>query len=252
MKRAVWLLTILALTAMAGFAQEEPIPPKRSKAVKFGFFGGYTPGWVSVDVAPINAFLQKTPLKDNGVFLHGGAGAAYIMFVPNLRVGGLGMSGSISSSAVDNAGFKRDAKLKLGFGGVTIEYVIPIVERLDVAVGGMLGTGGIDLVLSQSNGANDTWTTERDAYNNVMIGNSPNATPPNVTRTLNGSYFVYIPSVNIEYAFLGWMAVRAGVSYVGMAAPSWKVDATYDLSNVPDNVSGKGLMINAGLLVGIF
>ena len=89
MKRAILILTLLALAAATGFAQDEPIPPKRSKAVKFGFFGGYTPGWVAVDVAPINLFLQKTPLKDNGILLHGGAGAAYIMFVPNLRVGGL-------------------------------------------------------------------------------------------------------------------------------------------------------------------
>ena len=46
----------------------------------------------------------------------------------------------------------------------------------------------------------------------------------NLTRTLSGSFFVYVPSVCFEYAVLNWMALRVGASYVGMAAPSWKVD----------------------------
>ncbi len=248
-----FLVTILlgALMASTAAAQEEPIPPQRSHAVKYGFFGGFTPAWVSVDVGPINDFLTKAsaaPLKNNGVFMYGGAGAAYIVVIPNLRVGGVGMSGSISSTSLDATGLRRDAKLTVGFGAVTIEYVLPLFDRLDIAGGVMLGTGGIDLTLRQSNGGNDTWGNEGDIFRNGLTN------PPlnNLTRTLTGSYIVWVPSFYVEYTILGWLGARVGVSYLGMSSPSWQVDSNYDLLGVPSSISGKGVMINAGIFVGTF
>ncbi len=255
-RKLLFLTLLLAVAPSAVLAQDEPvapIPPKRTRAAKIGAFGGFTPGVLFLDVKPINAFLQNAagaPLKDNGVFLTGGAGAAYIMLVPNLRVGGLGMSGSIRSTSLSSGGLRRDAKLTAGFGGVTVEYVVPVVERLDVAVGGMLGWGGIDLELRQDAGGARTWQDEWDAFKSG--GLVPSGQIPNITRTLSGSYFVYIPSVNVEYAILGWLGARIGASYVGMAAPSWQLDNRYDLLGVPDNVTGKGLMVNAGFFVGTF
>lgn len=251
MKRCAALLLLVLMVSPFLVAQQEeepPIPPKRSKMGKVGAFGGFTPGWLSVDVAPINDFLVAgggAPLKNNGVLLWGGGGSAYIMLIPNLRVGGVGMSGSISSTSVDAFGVRRDAQLKVGFGGVTIEYVIPFDERLDIAAGAMLGGGGIDLILRRDVGGINLWGAEQQIFEN-------GAPVINSMRTLSGSYFVWIPSLYIEYSVLGWLGVRAGVSYVGMSAPSWTVDTNYELLGVPDNVSGKGFMVNAGLLVGTF
>jgi hypothetical protein len=249
MKRFVVLLVMSALCVGMVTAQEEPIPPKRSRAVKVGLFGGFTPSWLKVDVAPVNAFLAGsgiTPFEDNGMLLWGGGGAAYIMLVPNLRVGGLGMSGSKSTSGI-SGNVRRDAQMQVGFGGVTIEYVFPIGERFDVAVGTMLGAGGIDIVLRQDTGGLNTWEGEK-----ALFAGWPAQQPNAMTRTLSGTFFVYIPSVNFEYAILGWCAVRVGASYTGMAAPSWKIDGKYDLNGVPSGVSGKGFMINAGILLGTF
>jgi len=250
MRRLAVMVALVLCVWSFGFAQEEPIPPKRSRTIKVGLFGGFTPGVLFPDVAPINSFLtagHAAPLSDNGVFLYGGGGAAYIMLLPNVRVGGMGMSGSIKSTSLDGAGVRRDAELNVGYGGITVEYVIPIVERLDVAVGVMMGWGGIDITLRQSNGAANTWEGEQ-----TYLGTGLGAPPNNVTRILNGSFFVYVPSAYIEYSLLNWLAVRAGASYVGMAAPSWKVDNNYDLLGVPSNVSGRGFMINAGILIGTF
>jgi len=254
--RYLIVLFLLALPEWSALAQDDvtvPIPPKRTRAAKVGAFGGFTPGWLFVDVKPINAVLQSNggaPLKDSGVFMAGGAGAAYIMFVPNLRVGGLGMGGSISSTSLDAAGIRRDAELSVGFGGVTVEYVIPVVERLDVAVGTMLGGGGIDLTLRRDTGGNNTWLQEWGAF---YSGNYENtAQIPNVTRRMSGSFFVYIPSVSVEYAIVGWLGARLGASYVGMASPSWELDDKYELLGVPSDVSGRGFMINAGLFLGTF
>jgi hypothetical protein len=168
------------------------------------------------------------------------------MFLPNLRVGGMGMGGSIKSTSLDGFGVRRDAELGVSFGGVTFEYVIPVVERLDVAVGAMLGGGGIGITLRQDVGANKTWGQEWGNFGRV------GGTITSITRKLDGSYFVWVPSVSVEYALLGWFGARIGVSYVGMSAPSWKLDNNYELLGVPSNVNGKGFMINAGLFLGTF
>ena len=251
MKRCVALLLLILLVVPYALTQQEeepPIPPKRSKQGKVGAFGGFTPGWLSVNVTPINDFLVAgggAPLNDKGLFLWGGGGAAYIMLVPNLRVGGVGMSGSIKSTSVDAFGMRRDAQLKVGFGGVTLEYVIPLDERLDVSAGTMIGGGGIDLILRRDVGGINLWGAEQSMFQNgTGVANSK--------RTLTGSYFVWVPSVNVEYAILGWVGFRLGVSYVGMSSPSWTVDDDHELLGVPDNVNGKGFMVNAGLFVGTF
>ncbi len=249
MKRSMLVLLMVIVVGSLTFAQEEPpIPPKRSKAMKVGAFGGFTPGWLFLDVNPINEYLQAAkgaPLNDGGVPLWGGAGAAYIMILPNFRVGGLGMSGSMKSTSLDAFGVRRDAELSVGFGGVTLEYVIPIVDRLDVSVGTMLGGGGIDIVLRQDQGGASTWSQQWNFFGST-------GSVSNMSRKLGSSFFVWIPSVNVEYALLGWVGARLGVSYVGMSAPSWKIDDRHELLGVPSKVSGKGFMINAGIFIGTY
>ena len=255
MRTPALLLTVAALSFSIGLAQDEPIPPKRSHMVKVGLFGGFTPGMIFPNVKPINDFLVAggaAPLKDNGVFMLGGAGAAYIMVVPNLRVGGVGMSGSISSASVDlTTGVRRDVQLKIGYGGLTVEYVVPIWEHFDFAAGTMLGTGGMDLTLRKSNGGTNTWGGEESNLAQPPPSSSL-GTLPNSTRVLTGSFYILIPSVAFEYAFTGWLAVRLGASYVAMLAPTWRVDSNYDLLGVPSNVNGNGFMANMAILIGTF
>lgn len=252
MKRVVAICVLILTVASVCLAQEEPIPPKRSKAGKIGGLFGYTPGWLFVDTAPINNFIllnKGAALKTSGVYLNGIGGSAYIMFVPNLRVGGLGMSGKSSSTSLDAFGVRRDVELNVGFGGVTVEYVLPLAERLDIGFGIMLGGGGLDITLRQDNGTALNWTGE---WGNFGTGTYNQAQLINSTRKLTGSYFVVVPSVNVEYGILAWIGARLGVSYVGMLAPSWKVDDKYELLGVPSNISGRGFMINAGFFVGTF
>jgi len=257
MKKLVLVVVLTAIISPLTFAQQDddsipPMPPRRSKAAKVGAFGGFTPGWLFVDVNPINEFLVPNlgaALKDDGVVMFGGAGSAYIMFLPNVRVGGVGMSGSISSTSLElfpsGQRLRRDAELTVGFGGVTIEYVVPIVERLDVAFGTMLGGGGIDITLRVSDGSDRLWTELWGNFGGASTGS-------NFTHKLSGSYFVWVPSVSLEYAALGWLGARLGASYVGMSAPSWELDNKAEILGVPGKVNGKGFMVNAGLFVGTF
>lgn len=210
MRTAALILTVVALCVTLGLAQDEPIPPKRSHMAKVGLFGAFTPGMIFPNVKPINDFLVAggaAPLKNNGVFMLGGAGAAYIMIVPNLRVGGVGMSGSISSTSLDPlTSIRRDVQLKIGYGGLTVEYVIPIFEHLDFAAGTMLGTGGMDLTIRKSNGGSNTWTGEQVYLGggaSTQSGADLGSPPDNVTRVLTGSFYIIIPSVGFEYAVTG-------------------------------------------------
>jgi hypothetical protein len=261
MRTPALLLIVTAFCASLAQAQDEPIPPKRTHMVKVGLFGGVTPGMIFPNVKPINDFLVAggaAPLKDNGVFMLGGTGAAYIMIVPNLRVGGLGMSGSTSSTSLDVAtNIRRDVQLKIGYGGVTVEYVVPILEHLDFAVGTMLGGGGMDLTIRKSNGGSNTWAGEQGYLGEVGTGFTPSGAnlgspPNNVTRVLSGSFYILIPAASFEYAVTGWLAFRLGASYVAMVAPTWKIDSNYDLLGVPSDVNGNGFMVNLGVLVGTF
>lgn len=245
-------LALLFVFTVPLFAQEEPIPPKRSKLAKVGLFAGAMPGILFPDLGPINDYLKAAgagTVSDNGIFMYGGGGAIYIMLVPNVRVGGLGMSGSVSSSLLNGA-VRKDADVSIGFGGVTFEYVFTIVPRLDLAVGTMIGGGGIDLTLREDLGGTKTWGKEWTSFTSGDYATG--AQVNDIERELNGSFFIVVPSANVEYAITGWLGARLGVSYVAMMAPSWSLDAKYDLLGVPSSVSGKGFMINAGLFLGTY
>jgi hypothetical protein len=251
MKRLLILLVLACLTAPLLFAQDEPIPPKRSRMAKMGLFGGFTPAYLFMDVKPINAFItagRGAALKEGGVFMTGGAGAAYIMVLQNVRLGGMGLSGGLKSTSLDGIGIRRDVELSVGMGAVTIEYVVPVAQHLDLALGGTLGWGFLDLTLRQSNGGSNTWLGEQLQYS----GMASTLMPPNATRILSGSFFLWAPTVNVEYAALGWLAFRLGATYNVMSFPSWRVDGNYDLLGVPTDVNGKGFMIQGGVLVGLF
>jgi hypothetical protein len=250
MRKFLAIFILLCFAGSLSPAQEEPIPPRRGKAPKMGLFGAFMPGYLDMDLAPVNEFITAgggAPFGDKGVWMLGGGGSIYIMVLKNFRIGGMGMGGSVSSSSLDLYGVRRDADLSLSFGGVTIEYVVPITEKLDFAVGATVGGGGMHLRLQQMTGRTNTWTEERD-----LFGTWPPSGVPNITRTLDGSFFVLAPAAHIEYAILGWLGVRASLSHTFMMFPSWQVDSSYDLLNVPSKVKGNGLLFSLGIMVGTF
>jgi len=257
MKRLLGFLLIITLLVPLASAQEEPIPPRRTKAPKVGLFAGYTPGLLFVNVAPVNDFLAGTgaaPLSDDATFVQGGAGALYILVIPDVRVGFMAMGGGRTSSTVNvDTKIRQDVTSNVSFGGFTFDYVWTILPKLDVSVGTMIGWGGMDLTLrKQLPGEGQTWDREKDLFGKWPGTPGPPVTGNVLTRELSGSFFTLIPAVNVEYAISGWVGVRLGASYVVMMAPSWTLDGEYDLAGVPSSVKGNGFMINAGIFVGTF
>lgn len=229
--------------------EEEPLPPpRRQSAAKIGGAGGFTPVFLFWNVDALNDFLPPNTQKfdNNPMALFGGQGYAYIMLLENLRVGGMGVGGSTKTSALElSTNVRRDIDVSISFGGVTIEYAIPIVERLDIVPGILLGGGGVEIKTTRDQGGLKSWN---GLWNEFDL-NSP---VQNVTRKLEGSFFVYQPSVQIEFALLQWLGLRAGVSYVDMISPSWKLDERFDVADVPAKVKGQGWAIHAGIFAGTF
>jgi hypothetical protein len=249
--RSLAVLLVLAAsgTAFAQTGDYEPVPPPKSSPGKIGGALGYTPGWLMMDVDALNATIVAaggTPFDGGTMMLNGGQGYAYILLVQNLRVGGVGMSGTRSTSKIEQStNTHRDVELSVGYGGVTVDYTIPVFPRLDLTVGTVLGAGGMSLTLHRDQGGAKVWGDLWDEFG------SPES-PTEYSRTMDGSFFTYQPSVTLEFAILRWLGVRAGVGYLGMAGGSWKLDGAYDLAGVPDDISANGWMINTGIYLGTF
>jgi hypothetical protein len=252
-KIALWLLLLEIVGSMVLFAQqdeEEPLPPpRRTSAPKIGGALGFTQNVLFLNLDPINEVLRKSnaaPFSGNAMLLTGAQGYGYVMVVNNLRVGGMGATGTRKSTSVDPGGnISRNVELSAGYGGVTVDYVIPVVPRLDLALGGLVGGGGMSFKMTLDRGNVRLWNDVWDTFGSATAADQ-------YSTKVSGSFFVYQPSVNLEYAVLRWLGVRAGASYLGMAGSNWKQDDQFDVSGVPDNISGKGWMINGGIFVGTF
>ena len=252
MNRLLALIAIMLLTSYSYLVaqeqeEEEPMPPKRSSPAKIGGAGGLTPFWLFLDVDPINEVLRNSNAAEfsNGRLpMFGGQGYGYILFVKNLRVGGMGATGRMKSRSLFGS-TRREVELSVGFGGVTVDYVLPIAPRFDLTFGTLLGGGGIDLTINRDDGQAKVWGDLWDEFGSLQPAQE-------YSRKLSGSYFVYQPSVNLEFALLRWVGLRAGVSYLGMAGGDWKLDDKYDVFGVPSSISGKGWMINTGIFLGTF
>ena len=247
-----WFAFIIISTTfvIAQDEDDEPLPPpKHSLATKIGGAIGFTQGYLFLNLDPINQIMRKENLAEfdsRGLFMLGGQGYAYVMFVPNLRVGYINMGGHMRSRTLDpSTKIVREVELSVGYSGATFDYTIPVAPRVDVSLGMLLGAGNMDLNFTRNNGLPQQW----DSTWNNFGANTP---VDNYSGKLSGSFFIYQPSLNVEVAVLRWLGVRAGVSYLGMSGNNWKRDDKYDLFGVPDEVSGKGWMFNSGIFVGTF
>ncbi|MDI6766365.1 MAG: hypothetical protein QME52_06035 [Bacteroidota bacterium] len=247
------LLFLSVISLIAQQDEEDPLPPKRTSQAKIGGAGGFTQNLLFLNLDPINEILRNSnaaPFKKNPIFLLGGQGYGYIMVIPNLRIGGAGAGGSmVSEPLVTKSGniyITREVEFSVGCGGVTIEYAIPIFHRLDISAGILLGGGGLTLKIMRDEGNPKIWNQIWDDFADISISRNQ------YIRTLSGSFFVYQPTLNIEYSILRWLGVRFGVSYSGMAMADWKLDDKHKLIDVPANINGSGWMINSGIFLGTF
>ncbi len=227
------ILTLLVM--LSGFAQTN-----KYFDAPFGGGGGFVGGWSMPNIDPINLKLKEIgipELSTSGIFTTGGAGFIYIGFVKNLRVGGMGYGGTISSSSTIN-GINNEAIYSLGGGGLTVEYTLPFIKDIGVSLGAILGAGSMSLELYRNDGT-FSWEGILDE-------------PSNISRKIENNFWTFTPTLNADFPVYRFVALRLGVGYQLTFAGDWEAENGQSISGIPSDLSADGFFIQAGIFAGFF
>lgn len=242
---------------------------------------GYSPMYIKLREIPgsqalTNVGLDPTQFNDPFV-IHGGEGFAHI--TGRWRIGsyaGLGGS-SISTKPIiktyvdddpfntsGNKGWNGEtldeytgvydpsivAKLSFLLGAATVEYVMPILQDLELSSGALLGLGHVGLSLEQQSGENIGWG---DAFSNVYgefiegsvyyavdTGFEPNdpITPlpvPGLLREVGATFFNFQPYIAVKFQFLERLGLRISVGYNKgtVRQGAWKLNGRTQITDSP-------------------
>jgi hypothetical protein len=213
----------------------------------FGGGIGYVPAWYIPNVDPVNTQLKLVgmpELSTSGFYSSGIAGFLYIGFVKNIRVGGMGFGGSLSSSqTIDNV--NREVVYSLSGGGVTLEYTLPFVKNVGVSVGAIIGAGSMDLELYRNSG-DFSWQGMWEELSD------PNLQSDSYYGKLRNHYWMFTPTVNLDYPVYRFVVLRLGVGYQFSFAEDWTADNDKPVSGIPSNLNSNSFFIQSGIFIGFF
>ncbi|GAB4128461.1 MAG: hypothetical protein Fur0015_02180 [Ignavibacteriales bacterium] len=213
---------------------------------KFGAAGGFNPIWIVPNLKPlneINSSLGIDKFSKSGMIGFGGSGYAYVMFIENLRIGGLGFSASKSQTTKDGI-YSKEISYSQGFGGLTIEYTIPSIKRIAVSIGAIIGGGSLEINMYKNSGD--------FSWNNIFDDMSNSSLSTNISHKLSLNYFTFAPTINVDVPVSRFIAVRVGAGYNFGLGDSWKADNDKALLNVPNNLNGNSLFFQTGIYFGFF
>lgn len=236
-----YIFSILLCSSLV-FAQSES---QIGWIAKFGAAGGFTPVVIFPDFDAVNSNISQLGMSElNGpIFAWGGGGYAYVMIIDNLRLGGIGFSGTKSeTSKIGN--LNNETNYSLGGGAITVEYTMPFVKNMALSAGFMLGGGSLDIDTYQNSGDFD--------WNNVwddIVDTSP--TSYSEVSIKNSFYFV-TPTINLDFPITRFLAVRGGIGYQFTFGNDWEIANEKKINNVPSGLNGNGLVIQTGILIGLF
>lgn len=213
----------------------------------FGGGIGYVPAWYVPNVDPINTQLKQigmSELSASGFYSSGIAGFLYLGFVKNLRLGGMGYGGSLSTSQIVS-NENREVIYDLSGGGVTIEYTLPFVKDFGISVGAAIGVGSLELDIYRSTG-NFTWEGTWGELSD------PNISSDSFSRKLKNSYWMFTPTLNFDYPIYRFVTLRLGVGYQIAFADEWTVDNDQPITGIPSDLNSNSFFIQSGIFIGFF
>ncbi len=238
--KKILTLLIVVLLSVTGSAQYQ----NAKLLSKFGVAGGFEVFYLNPDLNALNTQMQLCGLPEfskNGFVTYGGSGYAYVMFIRNLRIGGVGFGGA-SSVSTNAGGNYKSAEYSISGGGITLEYTFPQIESIQLSLGAIVGFGKAEINLINRNGS-FSWDS---------IWNDFNTTSDNKTINLSSKFFILSPTVNAEILLGRFTALRIGAGYQFTVGNNWMVFGDQSLSNVPNSLNGNSFFINAGVMFGLF
>ncbi|PKL84065.1 MAG: hypothetical protein CVV24_01455 [Ignavibacteriae bacterium HGW-Ignavibacteriae-3] len=212
---------------------------------RFGAAGGFTPAMVFPNLDPINAQIKNMgigTLSSSGMMIYGGSGYAYIMLIDNLRIGGMGLGGTKSTSGTVG-GLSREVKYNFSFAGLTVEYTLPFIKNIAVSVGTIIGMGSNGVEGYQNQGSY-SWT---DIWKKVSGASSSNQVSDRITN----SFYTITPTLNIDIPLDRFIAFRFGAGYVTSIGSQWKLNNDQNISGVPSDLNNNSFFIQTGIFVGL-
>ena len=231
------IFAIVILFTALNFPQQQ----KKYFDAPFGGGIGYVPAWYIPNLAPVNVELKSIPMPElstSGFYSSGGAGFIYLGFIKFLRIGGMGYGGSVTSSQAN-----REVVYSLGGGGITVEYTLPIIKNIALSVGAIIGAGTLKIQLYKNSGS-FTWQETWDEFA------SDEST--SFSRTLENSYWMFTPTVNLDFPLNRFILIRLGVGYQLAFNDDWTADNEQELKNVPSDLNANSFFIQSGLFIGFF
>src|SRR5262249_6418176 len=138
---------------------EELYTDEKTEPAFFSVGGGFLAGYFHPDFSTFNPNVAMPFVGQNyreQVFMFGGAGFVTIPWVKNLRVGGMGMSGVSSdcgctNDTIQGTAVNRYLTYSVGYGALTIDYVLPLrTGHFHIVPGVALGLGSVDIYKRQA------------------------------------------------------------------------------------------------------
>jgi len=211
---------------------------KKKKKLSVGNGGG---GWIPVwfvdnnEFEDINHILVDygfNGLDEKGILMHGGGGHGNVG--KGWFLGGMGAGYSIdkktghTTSTPDSIKVTRRMLYSNAYGGVTLDKRLAITKNLVTSLGFMLGWGGHNLQISQTDGAYD-W----DELNEDMNSSANNAIE------IEKNYILFQPKATIMYRILDWLSIRAEGGYMlsHSYTNGWDAiscDDNFEINNSPE------------------
>ncbi len=244
---------------------------------------GYSPMYIKLKEIPgadalVNVGLDPTQFKDPFV-IHGGEGFAhvtgrwrigsyagmggssistvpaiktYIDDDPNNNSGNQGYTGEVLTD-YDGA-YSPSIKASLSFllGAATVEYVMPLLQDLELSSGALLGLGRVGIGLEQKSGENIRWNnTFSNVYGEYVdsvlyyavdgdFESSDPITPlpvPGLLREVGATFFNFQPYIAIKFQFLERFGLRISVGYNKgtVRQGAWKLNGSTQISDSPQS-----------------
>jgi len=234
-------LIVVTISVISIFPQEQ----KKYFDAPFGGGVGYVPAWYIPNLEPVNSELKTIgipELSTSGFYSSGGAGFIYFGFIKFLRVGGMGFSGSASTSQVIS-GTNREVVYSLGGGGLTIEYTLPMVEDIGLSIGAILGSGSLGIQIYKNSGS-FSWDDVWQESNSDSTGN--------FNRSLKNSYWTFTPTLNLDWPINRFVLIRLGAGYQITFNDDWTADNGRELKNIPSGLNANSFFVQSGLFIGFF
>ena len=238
---------------------------------------GYSPMYIKLDSIPGSSYLTGLGLDPkqfrDPFVIHGGEGFAHI--TGRWRIGGyagVGATTVASSPTIkvfsddnnndsldtgeavkDYTGFFNptiEAKFTFSLGAASVEYVMPLLQDLELSAGAMMGLGRASLAIDQQSG-NPRWSNvfenvygTMDSTGTLYYGvdsteyADPDILPgavPGLLRDVSATFFNFQPYIAVKWQFLERLGLRISVGFNKgtISGGNWELNGRTKISDSP-------------------